>query len=405
MFNIKTNKDYTIYAQVLEEGAIKQFQEAMDVPSVVKGALMADAHKGFTLPIGGVVATKDYIFPSYVGVDIGCGMCATKLDIEAKDIDLEKLFNDIYINVPVGHAQHATKQDVPEATSDLVKKGLEKKGFYQLGTLGGGNHFIEIGEGRDGKLWIVIHSGSRNLGHQIAKFYMKKAAELSIDTSVLEKEFTDRNEPFKENAPEKFEIAKAAFVSKKVLKAMKGKNLEGHHSFHVDSDIGKAYISDMNYCLEYALSNRKAMIDNVVSLMGNPERLDFINRNHNHADLKDGLWIHRKGATHAGKGIMGVIPGNMRDGCFIVKGKGCKDSLESSSHGAGRVLSRKKASATLDVDEFKDTMTKASIIAKVDINTLDESPDVYKNIFDVIDAQKDLIEVIDHIRPLVNIKG
>jgi len=405
MFTIKTNKPYTIYAEVLEQGALDQFETAMNHDAVVKGALMADAHTGYTLPIGGVVATKDYIFPAFVGYDIGCGMCAAKFDIKAEDLNLEKLFTDIYETVPVGRNQHKSVQDVPVATSDLIRAGLKKKGAYQLGTLGGGNHFLEVGEGNDGYIWVVVHSGSRNLGHQVAEHYMKAAAAASMDVSDIEKEFTDRNGAFKLHNPEKFELALTAHVRKMLFKSTKGANLEGLHSLHVDSEEGKSYISDMNYCLEYALLNRKNMIKAVATLLGSPTELDFVNRNHNHAELKDGLWIHRKGATHADEGMFGVIPGNMRDGSFIVKGKGCADSLNSSSHGAGRVLSRKAASATLDLSKFESTMKDAGVVAKVGASTLDESPDAYKNIFDVINAQGDLIEVIDHVKPLVNIKG
>ena len=163
----------------------------------------------------------------------------------------------------------------------------------------------------------------------------------------------------------------------------------------------------MNYCLEYALLNRKKMIEAVIDLLGNPDVLDFVNRNHNHADFKDGLWIHRKGATHAECGMKGVIPGNMRDGSFIVKCLGNEDALWSSSHGAGRVLGRKAAQRELVLDDFVSTMKEAGVIGLVDSDHLDEAPDAYKSIFDVISIQEKagLIEVIDHIRPLVNIKG
>ena len=132
---------------------------------------------------------------------------------------------------------------------------------------------------------------------------------------------------------------------------------------------------------------------------------EFINRNHNHAVEKDGLWIHRKGATHAELGMYGVIPGNMRDGSFIVKGKGNPESLYSSSHGAGRALGRRKAHRVLSLDEFKETMKKEDVKATVTSRTLDEAPMAYKNIFEVMEYQKDLVDVITHVRPIINIKG
>lgn len=226
---------------------------------------------------------------------------------------------------------------------------------------------------------------------------MKLAATQSVDYAEIDKEFEAKNENLKTHNPQRYQ--ENLLKNRQKVKI----NPEGQHLFHIDSYEAKAYITDMNYCLEYALENRKKMVYKIVELLGNPKELEFINRNHNHAELKDGLWIHRKGATHAEKDMMGVIPGNMRDGSFIVKGKGNPNSLYSSSHGAGRVLSRVQAQKTLSLEEFKNEMTK--VVAKVDTETLDESPFAYKNIFEVMELQKDLVEVVDHIKPLVNIKG
>ena len=388
-----------IYAEVVEEEALKQFNSAMALECVVAGALMPDAHTGYSLPIGAVVAVKDHISPAFVGYDIGCGVCAVKLNMQASTLDKRAIFTEVYNIIPVGFTQHKEPQEVPNAdgTSEIVQNHLNGKGKYQMGTLGGGNHFIELGEGQDGKLWVVIHSGSRNIGHAVAEHYMKLAAIPSVDYAEIDEEFETKNENLKTHNPQRYQ--------ENLLKnRQKAKiNLEGQYLFRIDSYEAKAYITDMNYCLQYALENRKQMIYKIVELLGNPKELEFINRNHNHAELKEGLWIHRKGATHAEKGMMGVIPGNMRDGSFIVKGKGNPDSLCSSSHGAGRVLSRRQAQKTLSLETFKDEL--AQVTAKVDIETLDESPFVYKNIFDVMKLQKDLIEVVDYIKPLVNIKG
>lgn len=388
-----------IYAEVLEDEALKQFNDAMALECVIAGALMPDAHTGYSLPIGAVVAVKDHISPAFVGYDIGCGMCAIKLDMDASNIDHQAIFDAIYKEIPVGFNQHKTPQFYPEPKncSDVVISHLKSKGCYQIGTLGGGNHFIELGSGRDGKLWIVIHSGSRNIGHAVAEHYMKLAAQQSVNWDEYDQEFEDRNIAFKQHNPDGFQKAMIAHRSKLKI------DIEGQHLFNICSPEGQAYLGDMQYCLEYALENRKRMIYKIVELLGSPQELMFINRNHNHAELKDDLWIHRKGATHAELGMLGVIPGNMRDGSFIVEGKGNPDSLCSSSHGAGRVLSRKKAQATLSMDEFKAEM--CDVVAKVDKETLDESPMAYKNIFDVMELQKDLVDVIDHITPLVNIKG
>ena len=187
-----------------------------------------------------------------------------------------------------------------------------------------------------------------------------------------------------------------------------GKVREGHYGLRTDSDDGRAYINDMEWALKFALENRKKIMERVIDAIsihcdGGWLGRDLINRNHNHADKKDGLWIHRKGATHAEKGMMGVIPGNMRDGSFIVCGKGNPDALWSSAHGAGRVLGRKRAKQELSVDEFKDTME--GITAKVGDSTLDESPMAYKDIFEVMRLQADLVDICGHIRPIINVKG
>jgi tRNA-splicing ligase RtcB len=250
--------------------------------------------------------------------------------------------------------------------ADLGRKAFEKrKGFRGIGTLGGGNHFIEIGKDETNKVWIIIHSGSRGVGHGIATEYVRLAD------------------------PE-------------------GKVRDGHYGFRVDSDNGQAYINDLNWALEYALINRQQMLISVLDAMafycdGHGEWDHLINRNHNHAEEKDGLWIHRKGATHAEDGMMGVIPGNMRDGSFIVRGKGNPDSLYSSSHGAGRVMGRKQAERELNVEDFKATMQ--GVTALVDESTLDESPLAYKDIFEVMRLQADLVDTIHHVTPLINVKG
>lgn len=362
-----------IYAEVLEDEALRQFNEAMAQPFAVAGALMPDAHTGYSLPIGAVVATDGVVLPAWVGYDIGCGMCALRLDgIDPDEIEAnaKEVFDLIYKYVPVGF--NVNQNPTPCSLDGLTEQGRavaeHKKHERALGSLGGGNHFIEVGRDQDGDAWVVIHSGSRGVGHGLATHYMKLAH------------------------PD-------------------GKCKEGHHGFSVTSQNGKDYIQDLSWCLDYALANRKEMMGRVVRAI--TEALDIhcyemdfselINRNHNHAVERDGLWIHRKGATHAEEGMMGVIPGNMRDGSFIVRGKGNSNALYSSSHGAGRVLGRKEAKRRLDVADFIETMQ--GVQALVEESTLDESPFAYKDIFEVMRLQSDLVEVVAHVRPMVNIKG
>ena len=367
-------KPTKIYAKHLEATALEQFELAMAQPFSVKGALMPDAHTGYTLPIGAVVATDGVILPSWVGYDIGCGMCAVPTTFDPFWIaeNADTIFAEIYKHVPVGF--NVNKHPVVgtglsrDGLSDLGKIAFDKrKGLKGIGTLGGGNHFIEIGTDENEVVWIIVHSGSRGVGHGIATEFIRMASG-------------------------------------------DGKVREGHFGLAAGSDAGKAYINDQSWCLEYALRNRLHIVDRVINAInetgvkGETTRIiDLINRNHNHAELKDGLWVHRKGATHAELGMMGVIPGNMRDGTFIVRGKGNPDSLCSSSHGAGRVMGRKQAKRELDVAAFQKTMV--GVTAKVEASTLDEAPMAYKDIFEVMELQKDLVEVVHHITPIINIKG
>ena len=370
----QTGKPYRIFAEHLESKAIDQFVQAMQQESVVKGALMPDAHAGYTLPIGAVVAVDGMVFPSFVGYDIGCGMCAVKTTFSASDIreNARVIYDEIYRMLPVGFNYRKTPYDWPVSdrpdcsrfVRDLLDKG---NGLFQLGSLGSGNHFVEIGEDENRSVWIVIHSGSRNLGHTVATHYMQMVS------------------------PD-------------------GKAREGFYGLRTGTSAGQDYVQDLMFGLAFALKNRQAILETVVQALrrfvsGNTLPDTLINRNHNHAELKDGLWIHRKGATHAEAGMQGVIPGNMRDGSFIVTGKGHPDSLSSSSHGAGRIMGRNAAKASIDLDAFVHTMAERGIVAKVDRSTLDESPEAYKNIWEVMAMQADLVDIKHHIKPIINIKG
>ncbi len=300
-----------------------------------------------------------------------CGMISVKTNLTREDLqgkDLNKLHQQLHQFIPVGNSTHTESQGwhlTPSHTQQAEEIYHNRKGDYQLGTLGGGNHFLEVGYDEEDSIWVTIHSGSRGVGHGIAEYYMKLASG------------SDKAE-------------------------------EGHHSFDVDSKEGKDYILDLNFALEFALDNRKTMMSTALSVLSDfvekyVNQEVFINRNHNHAELKAGLWIHRKGATHAEAGMLGVIPANMRDGVFIVEGKGAEESLCSSSHGAGRVLGRFKAKKVLNLEKFEKDME--GVVASVSKNTLDEAPDAYKDIFEVMRQQEDLVKVIAYVKPLVSVKG
>ncbi len=362
-------KPHKIYGKNIEQQALDQFYSALTQEYSVRGALMPDAHTGYTLPIGAVIATDGVILPSWVGYDIGCGMCAVPTSFNKSDIKnaAKKIFAAIYRKIPTGfnHNRHASPwSDQSNSRTTTLEHLFQKNGLKQLGSLGSGNHFIEIGYSEDNQIWIIIHSGSRNLGHSVANHYMKLAAG--------------------------------------------GKTRQGHFGFNVKEPNGQAYIKDLSFCLYFALANRKEIIQRVITTIqefcpGQANWEQLINSNHNHAEYKDGLWIHRKGATHAEAGMRGVIPGNMRDGSFIVEGKGNPAALWSSSHGAGRVMSRKAAKRDINLKLFKDSM--AGITAKVDQCTLDEAPFAYKDIDEVMALQKGMVRVLHRIRPLINIKG
>lgn len=361
------NKPYSIFTDYVEGTAIEQFVNVMKQPDVIQGVLMPDVHAGYVMPIGGVVATRGTIYPAFVGYDIGCGVSSVKVgltrtELEDRAQEIRNLIRDV---VPVGFASHHHGYDPavlthrvgrpPECIIDLVDTHL-----HQVATLGGGNHFVEVGYSEnDNDVWISIHSGSRGLGHKVASRFM----ELSGG--------------------------------------------EGCNPISVTSELGQQYIEAMNYCLRWALFNREKMMRNICN------RLDveffedtMINRNHNHAEEKGGLWIHRKGATHAEDGMLGVIPSNMRDGVFHVRGKGNTDSLASSSHGAGRVMSRSKAKKLISIDDFRAMMGDRSLAGmSIEENFIDEAPAAYKDINEVMANQSDLIEVINHIKPVVNVKG
>lgn len=421
----KYKKPYKIYAELIDETTAKQFEDVLRQDFVTQASLMPDAHSGYSMPIGGVCATKGVVVPQFVGFDIGCGMCAYQTDFSKNDIlpHSKEIYDLVVDTIPLGFSTHKNHQpfkyDLP--LTSFAQSVLNSIGLRQLGTLGGGNHFIEIGFDESERVWIIIHSGSRGFGHKIASYYMveaylsKKGKNELLEERI--KDFESRNRGFREHNPSKYKKALAKFIDKQkieIAKKSKPDNITGIHPLSVDSPLGQDYIKDQKFALFFALENRKRMIENVHKIINQTLKANyqidfddedrFINRNHNHTEFEEsrGEWIHRKGATHAKKGMMGVIPGNMRDGSFIVKGKGNFDSLESSSHGAGRVMSRNQAKKVLKIDDFIESMS--GITGTVDINTIDESPFAYKNIFEVMELQKDLVDVIAHIKPLINIK-
>ena len=367
----------------LEAGALQQAKDLANLSIAFRHiAIMPDAHQGYGMPIGGVLATKDAIIPNAVGVDIGCGMCSLKTNrkhIEEKD--LKEIMGIIRRTIPVGFKHHEEKQDeswMPPRNNDLLIVDQEyNRALSQIGTLGGGNHFIEIQKGSDGYIWIMVHSGSRNIGFTVANYYHKKAVE--------------ENENHKGND-----------IPKDLSYLMCG------------TDGYENYFKEMNYCIEFALKNRKLMMERVknafTDVLGEVVFSNFINKPHNFAawetHFDTHLIVHRKGATRAQVGEWGMIPGSQGTSSFLVKGKGNPLSFNSCSHGAGRTMSRNEARRVLDLKSEIEKLKKLGVLHSLrHKKDLDEAPSSYKNIHEVMAMQHDLVEIQVELTPLAVIKG
>lgn len=415
------------WENIILDNAKQQMLSAMDNDFVIKWALMPDSHLWYSLPIWWVVQTKDVVVPAWVWYDIWCWMCALNTWLKLEDLKwLEKnIFDKIYEVMPLSHWNyHEKDQDVSfdhipktQIAEDIIKKFHAKR---QVGTLWGWNHFIEIAYDDNNFIWVVVHSWSRWIWHKIWSYYMDYAKMQNFSDpdliNKLEKEFDEnpKYENVRKHNPEKYWEIRGMNVDKEIQKLSKW-NSEGHYWLDVNSDIWKDYIMDMEFCMEFALISRELMmkttLDVISEITGKEIDVDFtimengwgmINRNHNHCTHKNWLYIHRKGATHSEEGMFWIIPANMRDGSFVVKWKWNPDSLCSSSHWAWRVLWRKQADKILNVKDFEKQME--GIVAKVGSDTLDESPSAYKDINEVMNAQYDNIEVINYLKPIINIK-
>lgn len=368
----------------IEQGALEQAKHLAEHPyGRFHVVLLPDVHEGFGMPIGAVFTTEDVIIPNAVGVDIGCGMCAVRSSLRKEEVDrkmLQSWVDKIYHAIPVGFKHHKHKQKLPEYLSQPVGPITEKEWKeipYQLGTLGGGNHFIEIQYDEDGYVWIMLHSGSRNLGKQVADHYNKLAKSL--------------NDKLRHPIPPSWNLA----------------------ALPVESKEGQQYLKEMQYCLDFARENRFHMMHVIMDIIGDQTGCkfdDIINIHHNYASyeehFKTRVWVHRKGAILADKDTIGIIPGSQGTPSFIVRGKGNTQSFKSSSHGAGRKMSRNKAVQQLDLNEVKRKLDKQGIIHAIKKQKdLDEAPDCYKDINQVIEEQKDLVDVLHVLYPLAVMKG
>lgn len=380
---LETGKEYRVFgAEHIEEGAQNQMRLAMRLPVTVAGALMPDAHQGYGLPIGGVLATKNAIIPYGVGVDIGCRMALSIYDIPETHFyeNLAKYKRELIANTKFGaghgyHGQHKTQHDILDRDefnlTPFIKK-LQDKAWSQLGTSGGGNHFVEFGiiefEQRDDVLNIdkgryvalLTHSGSRGMGATIAGHYTQLAKKIC-------------------KLPQ--EAANLAYLN-------------------MDSQEGMEYWLAMNLAGDYASACHQVIHEKMQKALGGT-LLAKVENHHNFAwkEIWNGeeVIVHRKGATPAGKGVMGIIPGSMTAPGFLVRGKGESEAIHSASHGAGRQMSRTQAVKTITKADMREVL-KEHGVTLVGAGR-DEAPMAYKDITVVMEAQQELIDVVAKFTP------
>lgn len=383
----------------LEEGALRQAMNLANLPFAFKHiAVMADGHWGYGMPIGGVMATRGVLVPNAVGVDIGCGVVAARsqfVESMPSDAKILEIMAQIRQEIPVGFNHRETPVSYSKMRIGVLENihtkllevintrhpviyGLNQGSVLkQLGTLGGGNHFIEIQQDQEGYLFIMVHSGSRNVGKRVAEHHNKIAKDLSKRwyTSVP----ADQDLAFLPmNTEEAFE-----------------------------------YRTEMDWCTKFAKINREIMIEIVKNIMLRATKIPFGDNTdvaHNYAQFEnhfgENVIVHRKGATSARNGEKVIIPGSQGTNSYIGWGRGNKDSFNSCSHGAGRKMSRKEAKKTLDLETEQKAMSEKGIIHGMrNKSDLDEASSAYKDIDKVMENQSDLVTVVHKLSPKAVIKG
>lgn len=407
MYNEKTRFPIKIWLSgmdKLEESCVEQAYHLANLPFLHKWAcLMPDTHTGKGMPIGGVIAAKDVIIPNAVGSDIGCGMVFTASNIKYEEIKhvmvgtatiMQSMIGGIMRAVPVGYEGYKQKQESPvldlafaqmeKYEADFELTHLLEEAYFQAGTLGGGNHFIELQEDDDGYLCIMIHSGSRHLGKEICDYFHKKARAL--------------NQTWHSAVPDEYRLA---FLP-------------------VHTPEGQQYINWMQLALDYAFENRERMLEKVCDVVkSHIERYaglsvsfaDQINCHHNYAALENhydaNVWVHRKGATRVRQGELAVIPGAMGSYSYVVEGKGNPESFCTSSHGAGRAYSRTGAMQRFTTEQvIVDLKEQGVVLGKRKKNDVaEECRFAYKDIDEVMAQQSDLVTPIRRLKTVGVVKG
>ncbi len=387
------------FARVIEDEATEQIRRmcSYDLTAGCEVRIMPDVHAGKGCTIGTTMTVKDKVCPNIVGVDIGCGMYTIKLN--DTEIDFGKL-DEVCHYIPSGMCVWNEKPEKFDLTVLKCYRSLFHAGRLErsLGTLGGGNHFIEVDRATNGGYYLVIHSGSRNLGKQVAEYYQQLAIELHSRTEdyYIRREEIIRS--FKE-AGRRSEIQNALKSLEIEYKSRKPDVPEDlcwlYGSFLAD------YLHDIEVCQNFARRSREIMAEIILRETGMSASFSF-HTIHNYIDT--GEMILRKGAIAAHKGEMVLIPINMRDGSVIALGKGNPQWNFSAPHGAGRVMSRKEAKRTLSLEEYRASM-EGIYTTSVNESTLDEAPMVYKSLDDIIDVIDETVDVLDIIKPVYNFKA
>lgn len=386
-----------VFTDVIEEDAIRQIITFCNQP-MCEGAsirIMPDVHAGAGCTIGTTMTVSDKVIPNLVGVDIGCGMETIKL--KEKHIELQKLDKLIYEKIPSGFAvrtkAHRYNEKVDLGELCCFKHIDALRAELSLGSLGGGNHFIEADKGSDGSLYIVVHSGSRHLGVEVARYYQNEAYNrLNKSSGKEQQELIEQLKAEGKKSQIQRELKK--------LKNTKTTDIQKPLAY-CEGELFEQYIHDMKIVQKFALLNRQAMIDEIVKGMGIHVTEQF-STIHNYIDTES--MILRKGAVSAKQGEVLLIPINMRDGSLICTGKGNPDWNYSAPHGAGRLMSRSQAKQSFTVSEFKKQMN-GIYTTSVNAQTLDECPMAYKSIEDIVDNIGDTVEINDIIKPVYNFKA
>ncbi|MGY6217392.1 RtcB family protein [Methylolobus aquaticus] len=383
-----------IWTDDVDERSREQLANIASLPFIHHHvAAMPDVHLGIGATIGSVIATRKAIIPAAVGVDIGCGMVATRLSITANELDeksLKKVFDQISRDVPVGRAQHPDNRVLVEAVRpfepglmSLTERhpqllrafGKFSKWLNQMGTLGGGNHFIEVCLDESDQVWVMLHSGSRGIGNAMADYFIQLARK---DMERWMIQLPDRDLAYFPEGTEHFDD----------------------------------YVEAVHWAQEYAMQNRRSMLDLVLAALARhlppfEVTTEAVNCHHNYVAMEhhygENVWVTRKGAIRAREGDLGIVPGSMGTRSYIVRGKGHLESFCSSAHGAGRRMSRTTAEKHFTEDDLAQQTT--GVICRKDKGVIDEIPGAYKDIDQVMANQSDLTEILHTLKQVVCVKG